>query len=268
MLCQRRALLSGERREILLMQDAASYPVQFDIRQQESLNRILNFPLFIGTSIKALLLIPHFLIISLLSIALAVLWIVGPFGILFTGNYPGGLFNINVGANRWISRVYAYYYSTIDQYPRFSLDEQQDDESRLRVDYPESLSRLLNFPIIGTMVKAILVIPQLVILVIAALGVLLLVFVGQFVILFSGQLPVTFHGFIAAYLRLMYQVSAWTFSLTDEYPPFFPSMTTYASPERPERSLEPPGPPPAGPTGPAAAPPAEPPNAGPPPDSA
>ncbi|HET9199448.1 MAG TPA: DUF4389 domain-containing protein [Dehalococcoidia bacterium] len=228
------------------MQDSAAYPVSFDIRQPESLNRILNFPLFIGTTIKALLLIPHFIIIYLFSIALVVLWILGPFGILFTGNYPQGLFNFNVGINRWISRVYAYYYSTVDQYPPFSLDEGREDLTTLRVDYPTSLSRLLNFPIIGTMVKAILVIPQLVILVFAAIGVLVLVFVGQFVILFTGAMPAGFHAFIAAFLRLSYQVTAWVFSLTDQYPPFIPTVESSAQPPTPEPPMaaEPPGPPP------------------------
>ena len=229
-----------------MMQDSAANPVSFDIRQPESLNRILNFPLFIGTTIKALLLIPHFIIIYLFSIALVVLWILGPFGILFTGNYPQGLFNFNVGINRWISRVYAYYYSTVDQYPPFSLDEGREDLTTLRVDYPTSLSRLLNFPIIGTMVKAILVIPQLVILVFAAIGVLVLVFVGQFVILFTGAMPAGFHAFIAAFLRLSYQVTAWVFSLTDQYPPFIPTVESSAPPPTPEPPMaaEPPGPPP------------------------
>jgi Domain of unknown function (DUF4389) len=215
----------------LQLQDT-TYPVRFDIRQPE-LNRILNFPLFIGTTIKAFLLIPHFIIIYLWSIVLVVLWVLGPFGILFTGNYPQGMFNFNVGINRWIARAYAYYYSTTDQYPPFSLDEKSDDHAQLEVDYPESLSRLLNFPIIGTAIKAALVIPQLFVLVFAAIGVLLLVFIGQFVILFTGQMPAGFHSFIAAFLRMSYQVTAWIFSLTDQYPPFIPVLTTPVSTETP-----------------------------------
>jgi hypothetical protein len=248
------------------MQDSAANPVSFDIRQSESLNRILNFPLFIGTTIKALLLIPHFIIIYFLSIVLVVLWILGPFAILFTGNYPQGLFNFHVGINRWVSRVYAYYYSTVDQYPPFSLDEGRDDYTTLRIDYPPSLSRLLNFPIIGTMVKAILVIPQLLILVFAAIGVLVLIFVGQFVILFKGSMPAGFHGFIAAFLRLSYQVTAWVFSLTDRYPPFIPEVTT--SPPAPTSMGQPPEPPQTPPLPPSEPPPSEPPSSGPPPLSA
>lgn len=248
------------------MQDTAGNPVRFDILQPESLSRILNFPLFIGTTIKAILLIPHFIIIYLFSIALVVLWILGPFGILFTGNYPQGLFNFNVGINRWISRVYAYYYSTVDQYPPFSLDEGRDDLTTLRVDYPPSLSRLLNFPIIGTMVKAILVIPQLVILVVAAIGVLVLVFAGQFVILFKGSMPAGFHGFITGFLRLSYQVTAWVFSLTDQYPPFIPEVTTSAPADT--SAAPPPEPPPAPPPPPSEPPSSGPPASGPPPLSA
>ena len=43
------------------------------------------------------------------------------FIILFTGNYPQGLYEFGVGALRWRLRVEAYMLLMVDEYPPFSL---------------------------------------------------------------------------------------------------------------------------------------------------
>jgi hypothetical protein len=42
--------------------------------------------------------------------------------ILFTGNYPKGLYNFSVGFMRWMTRVGAYGFLLTDKYPPFSMD--------------------------------------------------------------------------------------------------------------------------------------------------
>ncbi len=44
------------------------------------------------------------------------------FSILFTGNYPPGVFNFVVGVMRWQTRVYGYALLMTEEYPPFSLD--------------------------------------------------------------------------------------------------------------------------------------------------
>ncbi|MEO8540020.1 MAG: DUF4389 domain-containing protein [bacterium] len=44
------------------------------------------------------------------------------FAILFTGEYPQGLYNFGMGVFRWQIRVEAYLLLLVDQYPPFSLD--------------------------------------------------------------------------------------------------------------------------------------------------
>ena len=72
--------------------------------------------------IKWLLAIPHYIVLSILSIGVVVVVIIAWFAILITGSYPRGLFNFVVGVMRWGLRVTAYaFLLTTDRYPPFSL---------------------------------------------------------------------------------------------------------------------------------------------------
>ena len=73
--------------------------------------------------VKWFLAIPHYVVLAFLSVGSAFAVIFAWFAILFTGRYPEGLFNFNVGVMRWWMRVQAYVsLQLIDTYPPFSLD--------------------------------------------------------------------------------------------------------------------------------------------------
>ena len=73
--------------------------------------------------VKWFLAIPHYVVLLILHIAVAVVLILTWFAILFTGRYPRSFFDYVVGVNRWTWRVLAYaFLLTTDQYPPFSLD--------------------------------------------------------------------------------------------------------------------------------------------------
>jgi roadblock/LC7 domain-containing protein len=71
--------------------------------------------------VKWLLAIPHFIVLSLLSIAAFFVAIVAFFAVLFTGKWPEGMRDFVVGFQRWVTRVTAYVYFLTDEYPPFSL---------------------------------------------------------------------------------------------------------------------------------------------------
>ena len=172
-----------------------------------------------------------------LWIAFVVVSVVAFFAILFTGRYPRGLFDFNVGVLRWSWRVGFYSYSALgtDQYPPFTLKDVPDYPARLEVEYPESLSRGL------VLVKWwLLALPHY--LVVARLrrrrlggwtghgdqwmwssggGLIgLLVLFAGVVLLFTGRYPKSLYDFVLGMNRWVFRVAAYAALMTDAYPPF------------------------------------------------
>lgn len=225
------------------MQNADSYPIRLKVNYPDSLNRILNFPFFIGTVIKLILCIPILiilaivgspggsfggmeqygdalgLILTIVGVISVVFYLIGPIGILFTGSYPRGLFNLIGGIQRITARTYAYLESLTDNYPGFGLED-DGKSTRLEIDYPPTQSRLLNFPFLGWLIKAILCIPHFVVLIFLGIAALVLVFIAQFAILFTGNFPRGMFGFVAGVLQWTMRVGLYIYGLTDRYPPF------------------------------------------------
>jgi len=186
--------------------------------------------------VKWLLAIPHFVVLFFLWIAFVVVSVIALFAILFTGRYPRGLFDFNVGVLRWSWRVSFYSYSALgtDAYPPFTLADVADYPARLDVEYPESLSRGL------VLVKWwLLALPQYLIVGVFAGGgwaawagagnqwmwssgglIGLLVVIAGVVLLFTGGYPKSVFDFVMGMNRWVFRVAAYAALMTDSYPPF------------------------------------------------
>lgn len=97
--------------------DASMVSLEFDDPPQGHLSRWRVFWW------KLALLIPHFVVLYFLQLALNVVTILAWFGIMFTGNYPRGMFAFAVGVQRWQWRIKSYFASFNDRYPPYALSE-------------------------------------------------------------------------------------------------------------------------------------------------
>jgi hypothetical protein len=93
--------------------DAGLYPVTYDVAYPERLNRWLIF-------FKWLLVIPNQMVVGLLGIVSLFLTFISWWAILFTGRFPRGFFDFNVGVLRWSYRATAYANLLRDEYPPYS----------------------------------------------------------------------------------------------------------------------------------------------------
>lgn len=176
--------------------------------------------------IKILLVIPHILVFLLLWPAFIIVWIIAFFAIVFTGRFPRGLFDFNVGVLRWSWRVefYTYWALGTDKYPPFTL-KSVDYPADLQVEYPEKLSRGLVW------IKWwLLAIPHYIVVSFFQLGgnrrnnslglVNFLAIFAGFVLLFTGKYPESIFKLVIGLNRWSYRFCAYVALMTDQYPPF------------------------------------------------
>jgi hypothetical protein len=211
--------------------------------------------------VKWLLAIPHYIVLALLWIAFSVLTVIAFFAILFTGRYPRGIFDFNLGVLRWTWRVgfYSYWALGTDRYPPFTLAPVPDYPATLEIAYPERLSHWLP------LVKWLLAIPHLILVGLFVGGwgwgwpwgwgwgwgddfwgvgfsglVGILVVIAGFVLLFTGGYPRSLFDFVLGLDRWVFRVAAYVSLMRDEYPPFRLDM----GPTEPAEPAEPTGAPP------------------------
>jgi len=214
------------------MSAASVHPVRLEGRLDSQLSRALWL-------VKWLLAIPHFIVLFFLFVALFLLTIVAFFAILFTGRYPRGIFDFNVGVLRWGWRVAFYTYNALgtDRYPPFTLQPVPDYPANLEVAYPEQLSRGL------VLVKWwLLAIPHYLVITIFLGGgfeahrgwdgdadrygwggpglIMLLVFFAAIALLFTTRYPRGIFDFVMGLNRWVFRVAGYAALMTDVYPPF------------------------------------------------
>ncbi|HEY7294852.1 MAG TPA: DUF4389 domain-containing protein [Dehalococcoidia bacterium] len=91
------------------------YPITYELEYSEHLSRVT-------TLFRAILVIPHYIVLYFLQIALSVITFIAWVAILITARYPQGMFAFAVGVVRWQQRVLAYYLLLTDAYPPFNMD--------------------------------------------------------------------------------------------------------------------------------------------------
>jgi hypothetical protein len=149
---------------------------------------------------------------GVLGAVAAIVAIIAWFAILFTGEYPAGLWNLAAFYLRWRVRALAYTSLLRDEYPPFGDGE-----------YPASV--VLQMPNgrrdrISVAFRLILAIPQF--LALWALGVVWVIttIIAWFSILLTGRYPARLYDFGVGVLRWNVRVEAYVLLLHDQYPPF------------------------------------------------
>jgi len=116
------AALGTDRYPPFTLADVPDYPARLLVAEPPQLSRGLALVKW------WLLALPQYIVVSIFtSWLIPLLSLVGAVMLLFTGEYPRGVFDLVLGLNRWVNRVAAYASLMTDEYPPFRLDSGDDE---------------------------------------------------------------------------------------------------------------------------------------------
>ena len=157
--------LGTDRYPPFTLDDVPDYPARLEVAYPEQLSRglvlvkwwLLAIPQYIvtgiflgGGSYAASQVDDWFWGIGFETGLIGILVLFAGLALVFTGRYPGGLFDFTLGLDRWVARVAAYVLLMRDEYPPFRLDQGGTEADGLaeptsrsrRRPYPSPASRL------------------------------------------------------------------------------------------------------------------------------
>lgn len=169
------------------------------------------------TFFRALLVIPHLIVLYVLNLVVSLIVLLAWFAALFTGRNPDGLRGFTVGVLRWQTRVGAYYALLTDEYPPFSLDAGGYPVD-IVVAPPGRLNRL------AVLFRFVLVIPAAVVSFVVGIVLYVLMIVAWVTGVVAGSVPEGVYRTIAGAVQYGARYSAYSYLVTPTYPaqPFGP----------------------------------------------
>jgi Domain of unknown function (DUF4389) len=184
------------------------YPVTFEMDYVQQRDRLTVF-------FRWILAIPHFIFALVYAIGFEIVWVIAWFALLFTARWPSGLYEFMSGFLRYITRLSAYVYLGVDQYPPFS--GAVDDSYPVRVDIAPPLPQYSRLKVFFRLIYAIL---ALVIRYALHIVISVVAFLSWFAIVFTGRQPPGLQGALNFSLSYNTKADALIFLLTETYPPF------------------------------------------------
>ncbi len=195
-----------------------AYPVNVSYDREARINRLWGIPI-IGQGIRWIMLIPHIIVMMLITIVAAIQILVAWIPVLLLGRFPGWGYRWIGGLLGYYLRVTAYALLMTSVYPPFSLSGEYYPVS-VRFDEGVRINRLWGIPLIGQLVRALLLIPHFIILwILTILALFLMVFVWV-PVLFLGRQADLIYTVVGGVYRWQLRISAYLLLMVDRYPPF------------------------------------------------
>jgi hypothetical protein len=195
-----------------------AYPVNVSYDREARINRLWGIPV-IGQLVRWVLLIPHILVMMLVAIVASIQILLAWIPVLLLGRFPGWGYRWIGGLLGYSLRVSAYALLMTSKYPPFSLSG-EDHPVSVRFDEGVRINRLWGIPVIGQMVRAILLIPHLIILWFLAILTWFLMLVVWVPVLIFGRQADLIYTLVGGMYRWQLRVSAYLLLMVDRYPPF------------------------------------------------
>jgi hypothetical protein len=200
-------------------QMTGGYPVEVTVTDEREINRLWGIP-FVGIFVRAILAIPHLVVLMLLGIGLYVWALLGWIPILVNGKVPGIAVRLITEYLQRSYRVLGYVaFLMPGAYP--ALEPGAGMPIAVQMNLQDlSINRWWGIPIVGIFARIIIAIPHLIVLSILAIVMYVLVLIVWIPILVTGSYPVWAANFFGMFARYAARVSAYIVLMPVPYPPF------------------------------------------------
>ena len=188
------------------------YPARIDIQTPEELDRWRALAQWI-------MAIPHLIIAGALEYVAGAVAMISWFVILFTGELPPALANLQIMILRYTTRVETYAGFLYDAYPAydFSMSDAEPGGSPVDISVEPAL---VGRDRLTVGLRFIWAIPAILYAVLIAIVGIICWILAFFAVLFTGRWPDGLRSWVMKMLRVSIRTNAYVLLLTDEYPPF------------------------------------------------
>jgi hypothetical protein len=170
-------------------------------------------------AIRAILVIPHLIVLALIAIVVGIQLLLTWIPILFLGRFPGWGYRWVGGYLGYTARVGAYVSLLSPQYPPFSLSG-EGHPVRVRYDEGVRIFRLWGIPVLGTFFRWLFLIPHFIVLWFVGWLALIVLLFSWVPVLFLGRQADVVYTVVGGVTRWWLRVWAYLFKMVDRYPPF------------------------------------------------
>lgn len=199
---------------------AGQYPT-FIVSRNVKPIRMFAFP-YLGGFVKVFSLFPQALMLLWASLVLTILLFINAFAVLFTGKYFRPAHNWVVKyANMYIA-MQLFFWGVSDTYPGFSYI--QNAEWKLEIPYPTKPGRLYSVPLLGFVIRLILMIPFLLFTYIIAESSMVISIATSIPVFFKRYYPESSYELLTDNMRLFLRVFLYFTGVSETYPSFKISM--------------------------------------------
>ncbi len=199
--------------------DFGGYPMQLTVTPERDINRLWGIP-FLGVMVRAILAIPHFVVLWVLGIFLSFWIFLGWIPVLILGRVPGIAVTLLSEYIQRGTRVAGYVaFLMPGGYPPLEPGAPSPIDVRFNLQ-DLSINRLWGIPFFGWFVRFLVTIPHFIVLAIAAILIYLSVLVLWIPILLLGRYPGWAVSLYGGFFRYAVRVQAYLLLLPVPYPPF------------------------------------------------
>lgn len=198
------------------------YP-QLSVSHIKNPQKLWAIPL-LGILGKTIYLIPVFIELLFLYIgAFFIVVLINPFVVLFTGRYWDLAYRSVLGIISLSVKIRLFFLGLTDKYPGFGFNI-NDPFITFDVVKPQKPKRFFAVPILGGLVRVILLIPYFLYSVIIDRASQLGAFGSFLSVLFFGKYPQSTYEFVRDSTRVSQAQTVYLVGLSDSYPSFWISM--------------------------------------------